>query len=727
MNKERERKSGKNKEGFTLTEILVVVLIAAVMAAIAYPMYTKSIMKARAVEAVNLLEIVKTKQASRYIVSRRYYASFENMGQLTQNKSKEKVNAAEPDKMEIGDYTLTLNNAQNCIRATYKKSGKDLFTFSSSYDDSGLGCSGDICRSFGNVIGEAKEVCNCGNKTCNNGYILNEDTCECYCKAGLCDIGGRCYSPSQAQATSTPCSNVNSGYTGGTVTRTCRASCSGGSCGSWNTSGCTKSCTATEPAGIQTCASGCGTQTRTVACNSSTGSWKTGIWTGKCGSKTQTQETSKQCSSISSLYSGGRATRECEADCEGGKCKAWDMSACERECSAESKPEGSESCGKCGRKRRTVECNSATGVWKEGECEKGSANCTETCRCDSGYSWAEDKNTCTKDPVECPADTKPDVQVSCGKCGTQKKKVSCDTTTGKWKEENDGSCVEAEKPETEEACGCKNGGKKRREAQCTEAAGTTNASWSEPDWGECSISDECTCDDTKKPELTRYCGNKCGKESGTAECNSTMGKWKDVVWSGTCSNEGVCTPCTENCNDRCQCQTGFSWTGSECQREEECIEYVDSYEFKVLDDFSYSLPIDNCDGDTYNRYDYTKSRGTKPGGYCQDIFDTSVANSTGIPNCSEHITGNANFGMIIPLMKEVHGITIPNGLYNEIIPELEKIFEVDAPSFLSCSACCGNDKWNGRKGCMVVSHSYPENPPYDNLGVKAILCHKGYR
>jgi type IV pilus assembly protein PilE len=86
----------KGIEGFTLTEILVVVLIAAVLAAIAYPLYTKSALKARAVEAVNLLEIVKTKQASRYIASRNYYASFENMGQLTQNSSKESFKSAEP-------------------------------------------------------------------------------------------------------------------------------------------------------------------------------------------------------------------------------------------------------------------------------------------------------------------------------------------------------------------------------------------------------------------------------------------------------------------------------------------------------------------------------------------------------------------------------------------------------------------------------------------------------
>jgi hypothetical protein len=182
--------------------------------------------------------------------------------------------------------------------------------------------------------------------------------------------------------------------------------------------------------------------------------------------------------------------------------------------------------------------------------------------CSSGYSW--DGSSCKQDPIECPQNLKPAEQASCGKCGTQRKKVSCDETTGKWKEENDGSCVEAEKVETEEACGCKNGGKKTRTPQCRAATGTTNASWSEPGWGECSISDECSCDDTKKPELTRDCGNKCGKDSGTAECETTTGKWMDVVWSGTCTGEGECAAGSANCNNSCQCETGYTWDGNAC-------------------------------------------------------------------------------------------------------------------------------------------------------------------
>ena len=52
----------KNKKGFTLTEIMVVVLIIAGLSAISYPLYTKAITKARVAEAVALTEIVREAQ-----------------------------------------------------------------------------------------------------------------------------------------------------------------------------------------------------------------------------------------------------------------------------------------------------------------------------------------------------------------------------------------------------------------------------------------------------------------------------------------------------------------------------------------------------------------------------------------------------------------------------------------------------------------------------------------
>ena len=91
----------KTKKGFTLTEILVVVLVVAVLAAVAYPLYTKAITNARAVEAVNLIEIVKNKQIESYARNHAYYDKFADMGQFTTNKVKETPSGAQ---VGIKDY-----------------------------------------------------------------------------------------------------------------------------------------------------------------------------------------------------------------------------------------------------------------------------------------------------------------------------------------------------------------------------------------------------------------------------------------------------------------------------------------------------------------------------------------------------------------------------------------------------------------------------------------------
>jgi hypothetical protein len=63
--------------------------------------------------------------------------------------------------MKVRHYTGLLTIMKS-MSATYKKRGTELFNFSASYENTELGCDASICTSFGNVIYNAKEICNCG-------------------------------------------------------------------------------------------------------------------------------------------------------------------------------------------------------------------------------------------------------------------------------------------------------------------------------------------------------------------------------------------------------------------------------------------------------------------------------------------------------------------------------------------------------------------------------------
>jgi len=121
-------KNNNKKKGFTLTEVLVVVLVIAVLAAIAYPMYTRSITKSKAVEAINLLEMVRNKQLQKFARDHEYYTDLSKITQLTSDSS---LVTVEGETLKVNGYVLSVNPDKNCMSAYYKK-GNTLFNLSTS-------------------------------------------------------------------------------------------------------------------------------------------------------------------------------------------------------------------------------------------------------------------------------------------------------------------------------------------------------------------------------------------------------------------------------------------------------------------------------------------------------------------------------------------------------------------------------------------------------------------
>ena len=381
----QRRKKNTFLGGFTLLEMLVVTLIIAIFAGIAFPFYTRAVNKSRAVEGINLLKMIREAQTEKFITDSSYYTSFSEMGPLTTNKEQEQISGS---LLKFRGYTVSLNNEGKCATVVYT-SETQHFVLASNYQYSLLGCTGDVCDSMGDWGGTAEGVCGCAPKTCANGFSFNRDICACDCNLGCssasscfapygggsskpCASGcgsqtsvdscngpvwesGSCASPTQTQPTTQNCGN------NGTQTRTCSPTCGGGTCGAW--SACTgQTCSGAQPQAVQACGN-CGTQTRSVTCDGNSGTWVSGSW-GACTSQ-------GECAVGATTSCGSGGTKTCSATCSWGSCVEGNKT-----CSNGGKPKDNQKCGNCdkGTQTRTITCNTSTGEWITGswsECVGG--------------------------------------------------------------------------------------------------------------------------------------------------------------------------------------------------------------------------------------------------------------------------------------------------------------------------------------------------------------------
>ena len=187
-------KKYNNKKGFTLIEILVVVIIIGILASILVPTYQKYILKTRAAEALNLLEMVKTRQQVALAKSptKTYISNAAELAPLTAGSTE---TAYGVDLLVNTDYTVTLNSSSQCAVVIYKQGTADEFKFAASYERPGVACVGSVCNSFTTVTtNDIDSVCVLEtaqqvapppgpvcNKTCPDFAPLNADICACIC------------------------------------------------------------------------------------------------------------------------------------------------------------------------------------------------------------------------------------------------------------------------------------------------------------------------------------------------------------------------------------------------------------------------------------------------------------------------------------------------------------------------------------------------------------------
>ena len=221
------------KKAFTLTELLVVVIVSGVLAAVAVPKFSRVLETRRTTEAEEVLSALRTEQEYRCVQGKNYQMNVDQLGGLASAKNSKNY-----------AYSLTATGA----KAT---SGKGYSISMPSYQNGQLCCEGDYCGSL-----------NKSYPACSSLAAPSEDAC-----AGEIKCQGSAEEPCGCNGA-------------GKRTRTCNSAT--GAWSEWSTCSAPATCGCSGP---DTRECGCDTgnqddlghQTRT--CNTSTGEW--GPW-GAC-------------------------------------------------------------------------------------------------------------------------------------------------------------------------------------------------------------------------------------------------------------------------------------------------------------------------------------------------------------------------------------------------------------------------------------------------------------
>ena len=242
------QKNKKNK-AFTLTELLVVVIVLGVLAAVSVPRFSRVLETRKTTEAENILTAVRTEQENRCVFGKKYLSDSSQLSMLS----------------GVNDPNYTYSLGTQGITATSKSKGYQLKML--SYKDGQICCEGAYCDSL--------------NKDYDKCSLLSVEVDECAADTSE-EEPEKWYECSGSALTGQVCSSC-----GGTRTRTavCNHSTGNWEYGEWSAcsrpeSECpTNKCDEAEkPDTSQEC-NGCGTQTRIVTCIS--GRWIATNW-GEC-------------------------------------------------------------------------------------------------------------------------------------------------------------------------------------------------------------------------------------------------------------------------------------------------------------------------------------------------------------------------------------------------------------------------------------------------------------
>ncbi len=383
------RKNKWFKNAFTLTELLVVVIVLGVLAAVAVPKFSRVLETRRTTEAEQILSSLRTEQEYRCVLGKNYQTDLSAVESLASAKTSKNYSYS---LTEVGanatsskGYSIQMPSYKNgvlCCEGSYCSSLNKSYPSCSSLSVPEDECAGVMpappcvdcsCSAYANNHScECKGICSCVEKPnqakcCRSNETWNSSTQRCetndcssssYAAAHPCECKNECScteKPNQAKCCASDetwnsstqkceftntCSNATyaKNHPCECAPNTCACStyaaaypceCAPNSCSCPTYAAaypceckgeCAKSCDElSKPIAVQNCGN-CGSQTRTVTCDTTTGQWKTGDW-GTCSGQGECAAGSTETKSCGGIQYGGNQVRTCSSTCQWGTWK----------------------------------------------------------------------------------------------------------------------------------------------------------------------------------------------------------------------------------------------------------------------------------------------------------------------------------------------------------------------------------------------------------------------